>query len=510
LEKSALFTTTPAPVLYNFGHTKQGMKTAQTPDYQALYEESKFTITELKFQVEQLRKMLFGARHEKFIPSSNLQQQLFMQLEAETVESTNIAETIEVSYKKDKSKKHPGRIAFPEHLRREELIIEPEGITEDHIAMGDERTEQLCYKPGEFYVKVIIRKKYRRQTPEGKQEFFIAPLPPQPIHKSIAGASLLAQINIDKFIDHLPLYRQQQRFKRSGLNIPYSTIADLTKNSCLAVEPLYDALKEEILATCYIGADETPIQVMDNNVKRKTAKGYFWLYQNYPGKMVFFDYQPGRGREGPRGILKHFEGYLQTDGYSAYDDFDKDGKITLIGCLVHARRYFFDALGSDKERAEYVLGQMKLIFDIEQRCKSLGDEERKDMRQELAVPILQQLGEWMKQEYGRVMPRSKIGEALAYSIKRWTKLMAYTDNGMLECSNNLVENSVRPVAVGRKNYLFAGSHESAYRMAIMYSLLGTCKLNDVNPLTWLTDVLEKMPTWPKDRIKELLPMNWKP
>ena len=335
-------------------------------------------------------------------------------------------------------------------------------------------------------------------------------MPVRPIDKAIAGPGLLAQVVIDKYVDHLPLYRQMQRFERAGVKLSYSTITDWVSGTCKLITPLYEALKAEVLQSSYLHADETPIKVLDKEKSGKTHRGYFWVYNNSPGKLVLFDYQQGRGEQGPQGILKDFNGYLQTDGYQVYEPFDKKDGVTLLHCMAHARRYFVEARDNDAARADYVLVRMQQLYTIERQCKEKGltYEQRKEVRCTEAMPVLDELGRWMKEQYKETFPKSPIGKALAYSIERWGRLCLYTTNGMLNIDNNPVENSIRPVAIGRKNYLFCGSHEAAQRTAMLYSLLGTCKLHGVNPFTWLKNILERTPTFPINQIKELLPHRW--
>jgi hypothetical protein len=302
-----------------------------------------------------------------------------------------------------------------------------------------------------------------------------------------------------------------QRFERSGVKLSYSTLTDWVSGTCKLITPLFDALKAEVLQSSYLHADETPIKVMDKDKKGETHRGYYWVYQNSTRKIVFFDYQEGRGRAGPMEILQNFRGYLQTDGYSVYDIFEKQAGIKLIHCMAHARRMFNEALENDEACAGYAMQQLQKLYAIERSCKeqSLTFDEIKTVRQEKSVPVLIALGQWMKEQYVNALPKSNIGKALAYSIERWKQLSMYTENGMLNIDNNPVENSIRPVALGRKNYLFAGSHEAARRSGMLYSLLGTCKMHHIEPYTWLKEVLQTIADHPINKINELLPHHWK-
>ena len=267
------------------------------------------------------------------------------------------------------------------------------------------------------------------------------------------------------------------------------------------------------MQTGYLHADETGIKVLDQNkAGKKIHNGFFWVYHNSIQKLVFFDYQKSREKQVPKEMLATFKGHLQTDGYEAYDAFDNREGILHLQCMAHARRYFMEALVTDQQRAEYVLQHMQQLYAIERRCKDkeLSFDERKEVRQKEAVPVLNKLGQWMKEEHPKVLPKSPIGKALAYCIKRWEKLCMYTTDGMLSIDNNSVENSIRPVALGRKNYLFCGSADAAQRTAMLYSLLGCCKMHSIDPYLWLKDVLTRLPMHPINQIKELLPHNWKP
>ena len=489
------------------------MQTETSTDYKTLYEQSQLTIASLQYQLDNLKKLIFGSRHERFIPSNDNPSQLALGIQAEEIAQCNITSVKKIEYTKVKTEviktEHPGRHKLPEHLERKEIIIVPQENTEGLKKIGEEVTEELDYEPGKLFVNKYVRPKYAKPGNEG---VIIAPMIERPLPKAIAGAGLLAQMVIDKYVDHLPLYRQMERFKREGVNIPYSTLTDNISGTCTLIKPLGDALIKIILQTDYLHADETPIKVLDRDKKGETHRGYFWVYHNSIERMVMFDYQPGRGREGPVKVLKNFKGHLQTDGYSVYDLFKEQNDITLLHCMAHARRMFYEAQQNDKARAEYALQQFGLLYAIERKAKeqSLPPAEVLQLRTIQAIPVLEALGKWMKEEYVKVLPKSPIAKALGYSIERWNELMIYTTDGRLNIDNNPVENSIRPVAIGRKNYLFAGSHEAAQRSAMLYSLLGTCKLHGINPFLWLREVLQRIAMHPINKIEELLPHNWTP
>jgi transposase len=482
-------------------------------DYKSLYEAAQLQVMQLTLRIAQLEKMLFGSRHERFIPdNSAVAEQLALGLNAEAIGERTVTKeeiTITRTNIQVEKKPHPGRMALPADLPREIVTIEPEADTSDLKKIGEEITEQLDVTPAAFFVRRFIRPKYALPKGEG---VVIGKLPSQPIDKCIAGPGLLAQVITDKYVDHLPLYRQEQRYSRVGITLAPSTLCNWKSNVCSLITPVYDAMVKEVLQTNYLHVDETPIKVLDQDKKGTTHRGYFWVYHNSHKKIVIFDYRKGRDGEGPSKILKDFKGHLQTDGYQVYEDFGDREFITLLHCMAHARRKFSEAQQNDKVRSQYVLKYMQELYAIEEyaRDKKLSFDEIYQLRQQQAVPILEHLGKWMKEAYIQVTPKSSIGKALAYSIERWEALSLYAGNGMLRIDNNPVENSIRPVAIGRKNYLFAGSHEAAQESAMIYSLLGTCKLHNINPWQWLKDILTRLPDHSINKINELLPHIWKP
>lgn len=505
-------------------------------DYKQLYEQQLVVMEKLTQQlaahvdkeaalsaeIAKLRKMIFGVKVERFVPSPDATPallQLALDLSAETVAQCRITSATTVEYVRTKvevipakPKAHPGRMKLPGHLRREVILLKPESDVSGLRRMGEDITEILDYIPAELYVKQYIRPKYAAPFSEGGSTVLTAALPGRLLEKCMAGEGLLAQMIVDKYLDHLPIHRQLQRYQRMGAAIAQSTSNDWFRMVLNHLHALYEAHKRITLATSYLGADETPIKVLDEDKKGTTHRGFYWVYHNAEQKLVLFDYRPGRGREGPDDILKNFQGYLQSDGYSAYEDFDRRPGITLLHCMAHARRKFHEALQNDQPRAEYALGLFQQLYAIERKIKdqSFTSDAVVQLRQQEAMPILQTLKTWMEAGYPAiVVKKSPIAQAMAYFLPRWEKLCIYTRDARLNIDNNLVENAIRPVAVGRKNYLFAGSHEAAQRAAMVYSLLATCKLHNINPYYWLRDVLENMHRYTTENIEGLLPQNWK-
>ena len=480
------------------------------PTYEDLFIQN----VQLRDELAQLKRLIFGSKHERFIPTVSPDQlALGIPLQQKEQSGPVLLQNIQYQRKKeskpDTGKIQTGRMALPAGLPREEKIIEPTEDVTGWKQIGKEITEELERIPGKLFVRQYIRPKYVDPTGE---RIAIGVLPVRPIEKGIAGPGLLAQIVIDKYVDHLPIYRQVQRFEREGMKLPISTLADWISGTCHLLEPLYEVHRKQVLNSDYLQADETPIKVLDKDKKGATHRGYHWVYHAPVNRLVLFDYREGRGREGPNECLRDFSGFLQTDGYAVYEDFDKRSNITLLHCMAHARRMFDQALDNDRQRAEYVLREMQKLYAVEQmgRDKSLSAQELHTLRQEQAVPVLENLKAWMIKTYPQVLPESTIGKAIGYSLKRWDKLSLYTTDARLQIDNNLVENAIRPVAIGRKNYLFAGSHNGARRAAMLYSFLGTCKINNVNPFEWLRDILRRIPAHSINKLDQLLPNNWTP
>lgn len=465
----------------------------------------------LKYQLAELKRMIFGTKSERFVPAAPDQ----LSLELDIAQGEVLPEqTEQITYNRNKpqkeNKKIPVRLPIPAHLPRVTEEIFPKENIEGAKKIGEAVTEILEYKPGTFYVKEYIRPKYL--LPGIPQKIVIGELPSLPIPSGNAGASVLANIMVGKYVDHLPFHRQAKIFKRQEIDLSESTLNGWFSASCKLLEPLYECLKEHILKSAYLMADETGIPVLTKDKPGAAHKGYLWAYYDPLSKSGCFDYQPGRGREGPENFLKNFKGALQTDGYVVYDIFDKHPDITLLACMAHARRKFEHALNNDAGRSKYALGLFRKLYHIEKQAREeqLSFGQRQVLREKDAVPVLQEMEAWLKNEIYKVVPKSAIGEAMAYTLKLWPRLVLYTKDGRYEIDNNPVENTIRPIALGRKNYMFAGSHEGAKRAAMMYSFFGTCKKHNVDPFAWLTDVLNRIADCKISQLPVLLPQNWKP
>jgi len=463
----------------------------------------------MKFELSQLKRLIYGSKRERFVSGAeDAQMSLPFDVETASQEENSKPATEEVSsFQRRKRKNHPGRLALPDHLPVEEIIIEPEEDVTGLKCIGHEVTDELEYQQAILKINRFMRPKYAREDNEG---VICGELPSRPIDKGIAGPGLLSQIFVSKYVYHLPLYRQSQRFKTEHqIDIPRSTMGGWQSSIARLLQPLYEEQRRQVLGQGYLQVDETPIQVLDPKKKGKTHRGYYWVYYSPIQRMVMFDYQEGRGREGPRKLLSDFKGYLQTDGYKVYDWFGKQKDITLMSCMAHARRMFEKALADDQKRAEYAMTEIQKLYQIERRARQLGlsAEQRHQLRLDESLPIMNELGKWMAAQVRTTLPKSPFGKALIYSVGRWDNLMNYLRDGYLEIDNNLVENAIRPTALGRKNYLFAGSHAGAQSAAMFYSFFASCKHNNVDPYTWLKKVLEIIPDYPANKLTDLLPQN---
>lgn len=472
----------------------------------------------IEHQHEQLKREVYGRKSEKSMYVSP--DQLQLGLVVETVEACNINDGQRIaSYTKQKATKnenHPGRNRIPDHLRREYIDIYPNDRPADAELFDTEETEQLEYDPGRLFATVYRRFKYKRTRPDGTTEFFIGDLPIEK-DKCIAAPSLRAHCTVEKYMYHMPLYRQLQKFSQEGVVIAAATMTDWVNNDARSLTALYDAHRQSVLnaASQYMMADETGFRVLDSEKRkgRKSHRGQMWAYANPADKMVFFEYQQGRGRKDARKMLEHFKGILHTDGYNVYEHFAKRPGIIHANCNAHARRKFEQAIFTSKEKAEYVIAKYQQLYAIEKHCREqeLNFDQRLEIRKEKSMPVFNELTNWCQDKLYHLRSdekKSPVKTALGYFCAREEELGRFLHNGIVEIDTNLIERSIRPIALGRKNYLFAGSHEAAQNAAIIYSLLATCKLHDINPYHWLKNVLKLMPTHPASRIEDLLPQYW--
>lgn len=492
-------------------------KDQQIAQLTKLNQQQSAQMAQLRFELDELKRLLFGRKSERFIADAPMDPaQLDLAGMMPPIATAVPAVEQEVVIKKKATTPPPtGRLPLPDHLERVIIYLEPVQDTTGYRKVNEECTEQLDYVPGKLLVRRYIRPKYAKDSADGTStDFIIAPLPDFTIEKGMAAPGLLAQIIVDKHVDHLPIYRQIKRYQRHGVKLAASTICGWLEATATLLAPLNEELKKQVVASGYIQADETPLPVLNGETKGATQTGYLWAYHSPPGQLIYYDYQPGRSKKGPLGLLSGFSGYLQTDGYGVYDHASIGGRsdITQLYCMAHARRYFEKALVTDKEPAQYFLTELQKLYAVERRMREqpCSAAQVLEIRQQEAVPILTALKTWLTEQYTTHPVKSPLTAAVGYALQRWDKLSNYTSDSKLQIDNNLVENAMRPVALGRKNYLFAGSNEGGKRLALFYSLLETCKKHELNPLDYLRDILERMPSTKTSELRSLLPDQWKP
>ena len=456
-------------------------------------------IEALEVRIDYLCRQLYGVKSEKFSAD-----QLTLLLGEVAVVPAPPPVTITVERKL--TAKGQGRIRLPQNLPREEVVLTPPEVLaapEQWTQVGEDVTETLDYQPGHLFQRVYRRGKYIRK----KDRCFIqAPMPPRPIEKCMAEAGLLSQIILDKYDRHLPLYRQGQYWQLTqDVFIPRSLISDWSGHAADLLAPVSRGIWQELLVGGYLQADETPIDYQDPDIKGKCGQGYFWLYGK-PGGNVWIQWRTSRGREGPQSVLKDFQGKLQTDGYTVYEGLCRHRPdLEHVGCWAHARRKFFEAQSQDPVWAAVVLTLIGQLYEIEQSIKGSAPEERKQARQG-ALPVLEKLYHHLKT--ASLLPSSALGLATAYTLHRWKELTRYVQDGILEIDNNLLENTIRPTAVGKKNWLFIGAPEAGEKSAIIYSVILTCRRLGANPYAYIRDYLSQVATMKANQALQWTPAQW--
>ena len=477
-----------------------------------------------------LRRKVFGKMSEKNLPLDPDQLLLFEQEHLTDEERARLDKEVEaaeqqmtktITVKVKPSRRDLDTTGLPTEV----IDIYPDGTTDEngklkdeYVEIGTDESSRLEHIAAKTYIKktvihkVMLKSDSNNKTPEDRR-IICARLPLAPVNRCMAGASVLTDIIIGKFMYHLPFYRQIQQYKESGITISDSTMGGWYEAAVEKLKLLYDILRQHILQSEYIQIDESVLPVIDSE-KHKARKGYEWCVRDAIRGAVMFYYDRGsRGGKVAREILGVYKGAVQCDGYDAYDQFEKNDNITVYGCWAHARRKFVDALNENNRLATEALCFIRKIYKVESDANKAGlnADERKEQRLKISYPTIRLFETWMKETYLKVLPNSKMGDAIEYTYSLLPRLSRYVNDGRINIDNNLIENAIRPLALGRKNYLFCGNDASAYRAAIVYSLISTCKAVDVDPRTWMEDVLRKIPYYQRDQrdLAELLPFNWK-
>lgn len=377
--------------------------------------------------------------------------------------------------------------------------------------IGEESTEELAFQPAKFWVREYHRPKYACPRCE-EGGVVAAPAPLRLIPKSLFGPEVLAQLCVSKYEDHLPLHRQLKIFRRAGIELSESTVNESVLRVAQRLEPLTDLLKAHVLAGQRIFTDDTTV-VLKGNTQGARCQARLWVYIHQgeeTSPATFFEFTTDRSRDGPLGVLGAYEGYLQADAYAGYDALYASGRVIEIACWDHCRRYFEKAAKLHKKagRAHIALTYIRKLYLIEREIKGQAPEARFWMRRQQALPVLKAFKDWLDGQVGEVSTKSLFGEALTYALNQWQALIEYVNYGLLEISNATAENALRPVAVSRKNWLFAGSERGGITAAVLFSLMATCKQNKVNPWQWLSHVLGRLPTTDVADYPSLLPFHF--
>lgn len=454
----------------------------------------------LQAQLENLLRILYGKKSEKKPPVAKA--------------SNNDETNVDSNAQSNKPKNKPFRKKLPEDLPRENIRYE---LTDSELTctlchstckkIGEEVSEQLEIVPAKLFVKKLIRYKYGCKNGCCVK---IAPMPIQPIPKGIPGPGLLAEVAINKYQDSLPLYRQAQRFNRHGIDIPESTLCDWVSQTAQLLSPLVKLMHQDQLRESKLHTDDTPVPVLASG---KTKKGRLWVYvsdQNNAHPCTVYDYSATREQAVPQKYLKGYKGYLQADAFPGYDILFKSGEVIEVGCMAHVRRKFFEIaeIAGPNTLADEAINLIGKIYAIEDKCRHIGHKKRYYYRKKYLRPVYRKLQRWLVLKQKRVIPNIPLYKAISYALNHWRALQNVFADGRLEVDNNLAERAMRIVAIGRKNWLFAGNDKGGHNAAIYYSLLESAKQNGLNTFEYLSDIIAKIPNTSIGELSKLLPYHY--
>jgi transposase len=465
-----------------------------------------------------LLRRFYGPRSEKFDP----RQLLLFGLRVDQLpldEPSLVAEAGEaLATRRVKNRHAHGRQQLPAHLPRIDVhhdLADTEkpcpGCGEVRSCLGQEISEQLEYLPASFKVLRHIRHKYVCSQCDAAGEnpqIVIAAKPPQPIEKGLAGPGLLAYVAVSKLGDHLPLYRLEQIFARQQVQVARSTLCAWLAAGAKLLEPLVTLMTERVQQSRVIHTDDTRVPVQSPGEK-KCRNGHLWTYLgDHDHPYLVYDYTPNRSRAGPAQWLGGYRGYLQADAYGGYDGIYAGGAVREVACWAHARRKFFEAQETDQLRAGQMLLLIRELYAVEDRAKGLAEAQRLALRQAHSVPVLARIDAWLAEHSTQVLPRSPLALAIQYARNQWEALCRYATQGFLAIDNNAAERALKRVAIGRKNWLFAGNDQAGKTAAVWYSLLASAERHRVDPQRYLTSLLAQISTTPAEHLHQLLPDLW--
>jgi transposase len=468
--------------------------------------------------IAQLRRELFGPKADKLTAEQEEQLKALNQdLEDEAQRPAPVGN--EVLQQEDRAahrrrQRRQRRHPLPDHLETVTVTIEPEekicpccGKPLERI--GEEVSEEIDLIPAKLIRRRTLRPKYACRC--GEAGVHIAPLPPRLIPQSRLGLGLATHILLSRFDDHLSFYRLEQQFReRHGIITPRQQMVQWVEHIAGWLRPIYDAMWQQMLAGGYLQVDETPVRVLDPDVEGKAARGYLWFYA-VPHGDVILDFDRSRALKVVRERLRNFTGTIQTDAYEVYQSLErKESRIKRIGCLAHARRRFYTALQQNLPDAVWFISKIRLLYQIEDQARELTPAARYALRQQQVPAIWEAIKAKAAELQPKFLPKSTIGSAIRYFLEEYDALTGYLRDGRYEIDNNLIENSIRPSAVGKKRWLFIGHPDAGWRSAVIYSIIVSCRRRGINPQDYLIDVLRRLPGQKINRIEELLPGNWEP
>lgn len=458
-------------------------------------------------KVNYLLQARFGQKSERVNPD---QLRLFTppanetQIEAQEESTSSVAQHQHKGH--GRKKRELPRIRQEYTLPQSELICKCCNKSLNKI--GEEISEQLEYVPASLHIIEHVRFKYACLSCE--ENVVIAPKPQQPIEKGLPGPGLLAYVATSKYGDHLPLHRLEHILKRQGAEIRRSTMWDWMAATAGLLVPLCSLMKERLLKSTVIHTDDTVLPLLEKG-RKKAREARIWVYLgDTDNPFALFDYTKSRERDGPKTFLGDYQGYLQADAFKGYDCIYANGSVIEVACWAHARRYFFDALKSAPQQADFAIKQIRELYKIERETKELSNEERQKIRQEQAVPILDAIEKWLNEQVLFVLPKSLIAKAVNYALNNWQALRQYTKDGQLNIDNNPAERAIRPVVIGRKNWLFVASDNGGRTAAILNSIVASCQRNKIDPQAYLANILPKLPNATTADLVAMLPNTWSP
>jgi len=474
---------------------------AQAAQIQALLAENKLLQGKIHFLV----RRLFGRKSEKL---SRDQMELLLGDLGANVPDDDLPPTPPTP-----SRPRPGRDRkprLPEDLPTEDVVIEPEAVKQDPSAyqcIGEEVTEELDVVPTRYFRRRIIRRKFTSKINRDRPPV-IAPLPPRLIEGGYASAGLLTDIVLKKYVDHLPLHRQEQILRtRYGIELSRKTMCDWVRVVADWLTPIYNHIREDLRRSGYLQVDETPVRYCGEE-GGGSRQGYLWVFHR-PGRDVLYEWYTSRAAACLDGMLRDFRGTVQCDGYGAYSSYVKErDDILLAACWAHVRRKFHEARQECPTQAGWMLNQIGHLYRIERDLRGAGPRLRQAVRSAQSGMLLARIEKMLKLKLNQHRPTSAMGSAIAYTLSLWPQLLRFRDDGRLEIDNNLVENAVRPTALGKKNWMFIGHPEAGDRSAILYTLLENCKRQGLNPREYLHDVLSRLPAMTNQQTQSLTPTNW--